>query len=183
MEIIAIIMLSVVALDLIGAAYFLHSWIAAALLVPTLAAILWLLPRKATKAPPVGWNLGPALELTNPDKPERIEAAYIAPKILNLGMLFIGGPGSGKTESATLGYIKSLPEHSPGCGYAYFEGKGDIDIYKKCVAMGAKPKHFFSSELPGSDTTNLFSGDAPDVTDRLCKVLIGETTSTSFYSD
>lgn len=183
MEIIGIIMLAVATLDLIGAAYFLRSWLAAGLTVVPLVGIWWLMPKKSAKAPAEGWNLGQALELTNPDKPERVEAAYIAPKILNLGMLFIGGPGSGKTESATLGFIKSLPTHSPGCGYAYFEGKGDIDIYKKCVAMGAKPDHFFSSELPGSETLNLLSGEAADVTDRLCKVLIGETTSTSFYSD
>ncbi|MEQ1674695.1 MAG: hypothetical protein ABL865_06650, partial [Candidatus Nitrotoga sp.] len=76
-----------------------------------------------------------------------------------------------------------MPDHSPGCGWVYFEGKGDIDIYKKCVAMGNRPQHFFSSELPGSDTINLFAGESHDVVDRLCKVLIGETTSTSFYSD
>ena len=176
-------MLGVVVLDALGAAVLLPS--AWPLGVALLAGVgmYWLWPRKPKQAPPTGWVLGDALELTNPDRPERIRAACITPKTLNLGMLFIGAPGSGKTESATLGYIQSLKHHSPGCGWAYFEGKGDVDIYKKCVGMGSKPDHFFSTELPGSETINIFSGEAQDVTDRLAKVLIGETASTSFYSD
>ena len=186
MKIILLIMLAVFALDLLGAVYFIHSWIAAVLLLPVLAAMFALLRtsrKHKSKTPETGWCLGPALELSNPDRPTRVEKACIAPEILNLGMLFIGGPGAGKTESATLGYIHSMKHHSPGCGWVYFEGKGDIDIYKKCVAMGSAPDHFFSSELPGSATINLFAGAAHDVIDRLCKVLIGETASTSYYSD
>ncbi len=186
MKIIALIMLSVFALDMVGAIYLMHSWLAGLPLLFSLAAMFALLRTmrtQQTKTAEVGWYLGPALELSNPDRPAQVEKAYIAPKILNLGMLFIGGPGAGKTESATLGFISSMKEHSPGCGWVYFEGKGDIDIYKKCVAMGSAPDHFFSSELPGSNTINLFSGEAHDVVDRLCKVLIGETTSTSYYSD
>ena len=184
MKIILLIMLAVFALDMAAAVIFLHSWLAGVALLLSLAAAYALLRKRQTqKAAAVGWHLGPALELSNPDRPERIAQACIEPKILNLGMLFIGGPGAGKTESATLGFIKSMPEHSPGCGWVYFEGKGDIDIYKKCVAMGCAPDHFFSSELPGSDTMNLFAGEAHDVIDRLGKVLIGETASTSYYSD
>jgi hypothetical protein len=176
-------MLLVFALDMLAAAVLLPSWLALGLFGAACALMYWIWPRKAKQAAPSGWVLGSAVELTNPDRPTRIAAASISPKILNLGMLFIGAPGSGKTESATLGYIQSLRSHSPGCGWAYFEGKGDTDIYKKCVAMGSKPDHFFSSELPGSETINIFAGEAPDVTDRLSKVLIGETTSTSFFSD
>jgi hypothetical protein len=183
MKIIALIMLVVFALDMLAALYFLHSWLAGVLLLLSVTAGYFLLHQKKTKAAAVGWRLGPALELSNPDRPTQVEMAVITPDIFNLGMLFIGGPGAGKTESATLGFINAMPIHSPGCGWVYFEGKGDIDIYKKCVAMGNRPQHFFSSELPGSDTINLFSGEAHDVVDRLCKVLIGETTSTSFYSD
>ena len=183
MKIIAVIMLTVFALDMAAAMYFLHSWFAGVLLILSVLAVFLLLYKKQTKTKRVGWCLGPALELSNPDRPTPVDNAIIAPNILNLGMLFIGGPGAGKTESATLGFIKSMPDHSPGCGWVYFEGKGDIDIYKKCVAMGCAPQHFFSSELPGSDTINLFAGEAHDVVDRLCKVLIGETASTSFYSD
>jgi DNA polymerase III delta prime subunit len=182
MKIIALIMLTVFALDMLGAIILMHSWVAAVLLVLAFAAMWLLRPKKKIKAQAVGWYLGPAVELTNPDRPERIEAAYIAPRFLNLGLLLIGGPGSGKTIAA-LAYINSLKTHSPGCGWVNFEGKGDVDIYKMCVAMGSAPDHFFSSELPGSDTINLFAGEAQDVIDRLGKVLIGETTSTSFYSD
>jgi hypothetical protein len=186
MKIILLIMLTVFALDLLGAVYFMHAWLAGGFLFLVLAAMFALLrtTRKHKIRPAeTGWCLGPALEISNPDRPTPVEVAVIAPDILNLGMLFIGGPGAGKTESATLGFINAMPIHSPGCGWVYFEGKGDIDIYKKCVAMGNRPQHFFSSELPGSDTINLFSGEAHDVVDRLCKVLIGETASTSFYSD
>ena len=183
MKIIAGIMLAVFALDMIAALYFFHSWLAGVLLLLSVVTVFLLLYKKQTKTKRVGWCLGSALELSNPDRPTPVEMAVITPDILNLGMLFIGGPGAGKTESATLGFIKSMPDHSPGCGWVYFEGKGDIDIYKKCVAMGNRPQHFFSSELPGSDTINLFAGESHDVVDRLCKVLIGETASTSFYSD
>lgn len=183
MRIVALLMLAVFALDMVGALYFLCSWVAGILLLLALGAILVLLRKARPASPQVGWHLGPALELSNPERAARVDDAIIAPEILNLGLLFIGGPGAGKTESATLGFIKAMPAHSPGCGWVYFEGKGDIDIYKKCVAMGCAPRHFFSSELPGSDTINLFAGEAHDVVDRLCKVLIGETASTSFYSD
>ena len=182
MKIIALIMLLIFALDMLGAIVLMHSWVAGVLLLLACAAA-WPLRRKpAPKAAAVGWYLGPAVEITNPEQPEQIKAAYIPPKALNLGMLMIGGPGSGKTI-ASLGYIKSIPGWSPGSGWVYFEGKGDTDIYRMCVAMGSAPDHFFSSELPGSDTINLFAGAAQDVIDRLCKVLIGETSSTSFYSD
>ena len=183
-------MLGIIALDMILALYFLHSWLAALLLLLTLASMFYLLNKQMAgqgesknKAVAKGWNLGKALELSNPDRPTQIENAVIAPGILNLGLLFIGGPGAGKTESATLGFINQLKNHSPGSGWVYFEGKGDVDIYKKAVAMGDAPDHFFSSELPGSETINLFAGTAHDVIDRLGKILIGETTSTSFYSD
>jgi hypothetical protein len=102
MKIIALIMLSVFALDLLAASYLMHSWIAGVLLPLTFVALFLLWPGRRAGAPDeIGWCLGPAIELSNPDRPERIEKAYIAPKILNLGLLFIGGPGAGKTESAT----------------------------------------------------------------------------------
>jgi hypothetical protein len=124
MKIIALIMLSVFALDLLAASYLMHSWIAGVLLPLTFVALFLLWPgRRAGSPDEIGWCLGPAIELSNPDRPERIEKAYIAPKILNLGLLFIGGHGAGKTESATLGFIKAMREHSPGCGWVYFEGK------------------------------------------------------------
>ncbi len=129
-----------------------------------------------------GWQLGRAVDLSTPDK-ETIENAVITRKAINLGILALGGPGSGKTESIALSLFYSLPSALPNCGLGFFEGKGDIDIYKKACACGRKPDHFFSTELPGSGSVNLMEGDVLDVEDRLTRILIGETTSTTFYSD
>lgn len=173
-------MLAVFGLDAIAAIYFMHSWIAGVALAAILAAMYYLTPKKhKVEGVADGWYLGPAVELTDPNNPAQTPNANISPKILNLGVLFIGGPGSGKTIAA-LSFLASLPIKS---GWLMGEGKGDTDIYRMAVAMGRKPRHFFSTELPGSDSTNLFAGEAKDVIDRLGKVLIGESTSTSFYSD
>lgn len=176
------IMLVVFAADFAAATYLMRSWLAALLLGATMYALYALRPRKVSQPPAVGWPLGPAIELTDPDKPLAVGAAFIGPSALNLGMLIIGGPGSGKTI-ATLSYIDSIKQWSPLSGWVYYEGKGDTDIYKKLVAMGSKPNHFFSSELPGSDTINLFEGRSYDVIDNLSKWLIGKTASTTFFSD
>jgi len=176
------LILAVLVLDLALCALFMPSVLAGLGVGVGGAAMYGLLRRPALAVPVLGWQLGPALELTNPDRPRRVKNAVIAPQTLNLGLLLIGAPGAGKTVGV-LSYLHQLPTHSPGAGWAFFEGKGDIDIYKKAVAMGAAPDFFFSTELPGSQTLNLFAGDAPDVLDRLTKILIGETASTSFYMD
>lgn len=182
MKAILSIMLGVFALDAALYAYYVHAG-AGVLTAVGFGGLGYLAVRRRMPAvPTIGWNLGPAVELTNPDRPDKVRAAVVAPAVLNLGLLIIGSPGSGKTVSV-LSYLQQLRAHSAGAGWAFFEGKGDTDIYKKCVAMGERPDHFFSSELPGSETINLFAGDAHDVVDRLSKVLIGETTSTSFYMD
>ncbi len=129
-----------------------------------------------------GWQLGRAVDLSTPDK-HVIENAVITRKAINLGILALGGPGSGKTESVALSLFHSLPTALPNSGLGFFEGKGDIDIYKKACACGRKPDHFFSTELPGSGSVNLMEGEVLDVEDRLTRLLIGETTTTSFYSD
>ncbi|MHB8455887.1 MAG: type IV secretory system conjugative DNA transfer family protein [Acidiferrobacterales bacterium] len=182
MKIILALMLAVLVLDFTLGAIFIPSALAALGALAGIGALFFLLRRAHPAIPAAGWQLGPALELTHPDRPTRVKNAVIAPSTLNLGLLIIGAPGAGKTVGV-LSYLKQLPVHSPGAGWALFEGKGDIDIYKKSVAMGAAPDHFFSTELPGSETINLFAGDAPDVLDRLTKILIGETASTSFYMD
>ncbi len=182
MKIIAALMLAVLALDLTLIATYTPSILAGIAAAACGGAIFYLLRRRAAPTPATGWQLGSAAELTNPDRPVAVKNAVIAPQTLNLGLIIIGAPGAGKTVGV-LSYLHQLPVHSPGAGWAFFEGKGDIDIYKKAVAMGAAPDHFFSTELPGSQTLNLFAGDAPDVLDRLTKILIGETTSTSFYMD
>jgi hypothetical protein len=181
MKIIVSIMLGVVIIDLMVLAFTAHVLFALAGL-PVLYVIYRLLKQKTPVIPVSGWLLGRAIELSNPDRPDVVAQAAIAPSILNLGLLMIGSPGSGKTVGV-LSYIAQLHHHTPGAGWALFEGKGDTDIYRKMVAMGVTPDFFFSSELPGSQTLNLMAGDAQDVVDRLGKILIGETSSTSFYMD
>jgi hypothetical protein len=186
MIIVALIMCAVLVLDLICAAVFFRSGLMtlAAGFVTSVATLWIVLALRARRkdTPQHGWALGRALELSDPDHPGD-DSAVISANVLNLGMLALGSPGAGKTESVMLGYLHALEDHSPRSGWAFFEGKGDIDIYKKCVAMGRPPDHFFSSELPGSQSINLFVGDAHDIIDRLGKILIGTSKSTSFYSD
>ncbi len=185
MPVIVLIMLSVLMLDSFVAALFLSwlFWFGTAAVAAPMGYLYhrWFIKRPVAAAR--GWNFGKAIEITNPDHPEQIESAMIDAQVIKLGMLSLGAPGAGKTESVMLGYLHGLPSYVPGAGWAFFEGKGDIDIYKKTVAMGQKPDHFFSSELPGSETINLFEGCAQDVIDRLQYSLIGTTASTSYYSD
>ena len=185
--VIALVLFAVAWLDLVVASWFFTSigLFVLAVVLP-LAVLLFLYVRVRSRQPAAvntGWRLGNALEITNPDKPAFVQNAQIPAAILRLGLMALGGPGSGKTESVLLGYLKALPEHAPGSGVAVFEGKGDIDIYKKCVAMGCPPDHFFSTELPGSATLNLMQGEAHDVLDRLTRLLIGQTVLTSYYAD
>jgi len=182
MRIILAIMLGVFALDAALYAYFVHTSAGVLFASALFGAGFLVVRRRQVVTPTTGWQLGAAVELTNPDQPERVKDAIVSPQTLNLGLLIIGSPGSGKTVSV-LSYLHQLRTHSAGAGWAFFEGKGDTDIYKKCVAMGEAPTHFFSTELPGSETINLFSGEPNDVVDRLGKILIGETSSTSFYMD
>jgi len=186
MNIIFSIMLFVVIVDFLVLALAVHFLFALAA-IPFCYFIFILLRKRnsviaSASASVAGWELGRALELTDADRPEVVERAYIEPGILNLGLLMIGSPGSGKTVGV-LSYIYQLRQHTPGAGWALFEGKGDTDIFRKAVAMGCAPDYFFSSELPGSHSINLMEGAANDVADRLGKILIGETSSTSFYMD
>ena len=182
MKIILAIMLGVFALDAALYAYYVHVGAGVLFASALVGAGFLVVRRRQAVTPATGWRLGSAIELTNPDQPDKVKEAIISPQILNLGLLIIGSPGSGKTVSV-LSYLHQLRAHTDGAGWAFFEGKGDTDIYKKCVAMGEAPTHFFSTELPGSETINLFAGEPHDVVDRLCKILIGETSSTSFYMD
>lgn len=183
----AILWFVVALIDLIVAAWFWQSWwlmlAAGVLTLVGVALLLWQRRRRQVSRSESGWSLGAALEITNPDAPAFVSEAVIPSSVLKLGMLALGAPGAGKTESVLLGYLHALPEHSPGSGCAVFEGKGDIDIYKKCVAMGRMPDYFFSTELSGSHTINLMEGEAHEVVDRMTRLLIGHTDSTSYYSD
>jgi hypothetical protein len=104
-------------------------------------------------------------------------------KALSLGVLGIGSPGSGKTESLLIGLLGYLGSLRPRCGWAAFDGKGQVDVYQKTVASGCPPDAFFSTELQQSASMNLMAGHPDDVTDRLSKVLIGEAASTTYYAD
>ena len=137
--------------------------------------------RKKKVSPTQGWVLGQAFELSDPNHPVMVKNAMISKKTLNLGVIALGAQGSGKTESVVMGQLKAVKGYSPNSGFALFDGKGDIDTYKKFVVMGEKPDFIFSSELPGSDSINLLSGEPSDVLDRLTHLLIGKTASTDFY--
>lgn len=179
------ITLIIFSIDALAYAVFFGSWIFYIVSVLLFVSFVLILRHKnnaQTKVSIEGWKIGPALELTDPDNPQKIENAVFPTKALNLGVLILGGPGSGKTE-LSISIFEVLPKIAPNCGTAYFEGKGDIDIYKKTVACGRKPDYFFSTELEGSDSLNLMQGESQDVTDRLTRLLIGQTSSTSFYSD
>ncbi|KAF0190499.1 MAG: Uncharacterized protein FD165_2667 [Gammaproteobacteria bacterium] len=177
----------VVLIDLVVAAWFWRLWwlalAAGVLSIIGLGVVLVRRRRRREIRTESGWSLGAALEISNPDVPAFVPEAVIPSPVLKLGMLALGAPGAGKTESVLLGYLQALPEHSPGSGCAVFEGKGDIDIYKKCVAMGSVPDYFFSTELAGSHTINLMEGESHEVVDRMTRLLIGHTDSTSYYSD
>jgi hypothetical protein len=131
----------------------------------------------------VGWSLGPGLRMTDPDRPERVADVVLPLKALSLGVLGIGSPGSGKTESLLIGLLKYLSTLQPHTGWAAFDGKGQVDVYQKTVAAGCAPDAFFSTELPHSASMNLMAGNPEDVTDRLSKVLIGDAASTTYYAD
>jgi len=130
-----------------------------------------------------GWQLGEAVDLSDDHSTTKVDNAVLSYEAINLGILAIGGPGSGKTESIALAFFSAMPTALPGSGLAFFEGKGDIDIYKKAVASGRNPDHFFSTELAGSGSINLMEGEPSDVEDRLTRLLIGHTSATTFYSD
>lgn len=187
MRLVVSIMLVGLALNFALGAWFFSSVKAAGGVVVVLAAcfaLLWWWGRNSRLQSDelVGWKIGEAVELSDPLNPQRVDGVIPA-TYMGLGALCLGAPKAGKTESYMLGILDQLSEFWPGSGYAVFEGKGDIDIYKKTVASSGAPDFFFSSELPGSHSVNLMDGEAPDVVDRLRHSLIGKTASTDFYSD
>lgn len=187
MKIILVIILFVIGIDSVLYASFLNEpyayGVAALLLV--LSGYLsrsWFRVSRKSKGI-VGFSVGDAMEVTDPGKPVRVIDARISAATFNLGTLVIGSQGSGKTESVLLGLSDAQKTVLPKTGHALFDGKGDIDIYKKYTARNGQPDYFFSTELPGSQTMNLFEGDSHDVIERMVYLLIGTTSSTSFYSD
>ena len=187
MKIITLIVFTGLFIDGLLYAYYLQAPLAALFSVACLALILillrqWFAPLTAGRLL-LGIPVGQAMDIANPDKPVAVQQACIPLSSLNLGTLAIGSQSSGKTESVLLGFGHALKRLLPDAGHAIFEGKGDIDIYKKYVASVGRPDYFFSTELAGSDSINLFDGTAHDVIDRMLSLLIGQTHSTSFFSD
>ncbi len=118
-----------------------------------------------------GWELGEGLDIENPDRPKKVNVV-LEDEALNLGLLFIGGPKSGKSIAA-IGCLQYLCTERKG-GWCYWDGKGDLEIYQQTVACGAEPDRFFSSELENSDTTNVFSGETENVIDRITRAMISD---------
>lgn len=139
--------------------------------------------RRLSLVSDTGWRLGPGNEISNPDRPRRVNPVVIPESALALGFMAIGNPGSGKTVSVGVGYLQYKKKAFPQNGYAVIDGKGDIDYYSSLVRAGCKPDHFISSELDGSESMNILEGEAHDAADLCSRFLIGETKSTSFYSD
>ncbi len=186
-RIVVLIMVLALAANFFLGAWFFASASAVFYGVALVAGGLYLLRRWYGKNPAqflgAGWRIGDALEVSDPHKPVAVKDAVVPTAYMALGALCLGSPKAGKTESVLLGILDQMPTFWPGSGYAVFEGKGDIDIYKKHVACRGAPDYFFSSELPGTHSVNLMEGEAGDVVDRLTHSLIGTTASTTFYSD
>ncbi len=163
---------------------FTWSWLFAGVFIAATAAIILLIitrkkPIKAMTSD--DWQLGECLEITNPDRPV-IEQCSLSIKTLMQGVLCFGQPGAGKSESFSLGYVEYVRK-SLGKGIAFFDGKGDLDIIRKYIANVGHPDYLFSTELPDSASINLLAGEPLAVVDRLSAVLIGSSTSTTYYSD
>ncbi|KAF0190546.1 MAG: Uncharacterized protein FD165_2627 [Gammaproteobacteria bacterium] len=186
-QIIALIMLFGLAANLFLGSWFFQS-VGAALTGVVMVGVGVTLLRRWFRQNPAkfhgeGWRIGNAVEISDPNKPVIVNDAIVPAAYMSLGALCLGSPKAGKTESVLLGILDQLDAFWPDSGYAVFEGKGDIDIYKKKVASTGPTDYFFSSELAGTHTTNLMQGQASDVVDRLAHSLIGTTVSTTFYSD
>lgn len=160
----------VIAMDLLWAAYFITPFALALLIfVPLFFWGAKKLKNEETSIEASGWVLGRGLDIANPEHPVDT-VVTLEDKAIDLGLLCVGGPGSGKSIMA-IGLLKYLCEQRNG-GWTYWEGKGDLDIYQRVVACGAAPDRFFSSELISSDSINVFAGSAESVIDRLSRALI-----------
>ncbi|WP_345855773.1 type IV secretory system conjugative DNA transfer family protein [Shewanella algae] len=132
--------------------------------------------------PVEGWRLLGGEELTDPERPQKVENVILQKKALALGSLTIGSPGSGKSNMA-VGLVNywNFEEKS---GWSLFDGKGQKDIYQQTVQSGCKPSRFFSTVYSNTDTINLMeSVDVESLINRLIATLVGKASTTDFYAD
>lgn len=120
-----------------------------------------------------GWKIEEAAEISDPENPV-IAPAVLDIKSLNLGMLVIGGPGAGKSMMA-MAVQEFNKQYRPDNGSAYFEGKGDFDIYQTYLYSSGAPDYFFSSELEHSDTINVMAAPTETVIDMFSRVFVDST--------
>lgn len=120
-----------------------------------------------------GWTIDEAAEITNPENPI-VAPATLDIKSLDLGMLVIGGPGAGKSMMA-MALQEFNYKFRPECGSAYFEGKGDFDIYQTFVKATGHPDFFFSSELEHSDSINVMDAPTETIIDMFSRVFVDST--------
>lgn len=183
MRIVGGVIALVVALDGVVMAFTFWPLSGSLLVISTVGIAVYLFRNSKNNQPGSedDWVIGQGIELTDPNRPTKSIVSFSA-NVLKLGVLCFGQQGSGKTESFCLGFVDYI-RNKQGKGLAYFEGKGDLDIAQKYIANSGEPDFFFSTELDNSHSLNLFDGEAIDVVDRLSQMLIGDTASTSFYSD
>lgn len=157
-------------------AFFGAPLLSAAFLFIAASMLFMIARRKYKENRPIvadGWVLSEGVEISDPDNLQKIKNVVLHQKALNLGTLSTGSPGGGKTESVSLGLLHHCSV--TGRGWAYFDGKGQKDVYQKSVAAGIQMDKFFSvvEEYP-SHTINLMqSCDTHSLIERLITVLIG----------
>ncbi len=148
------------------------------LLAPSVILLKWLTVtstnKKKTKV--IGLDLGQGVEIENPDNSPKVDVV-LEEKAIDLGFLFVGSPGSGKSVAAIV-LVLYYTLHRL-IGWCYWDGKGDKDIYQKMVSSGSTPDKFFSSDLKYSDTTNVITGSTESILEALTQTLI--TSESDYY--
>lgn len=173
LTILLILTVTLLFIDSLLYSYFVVWW-GIFLLVPV-GGLIWLiyklnLTEDIKEKNITGWYVGKGLDITNPDEQKNVGVTFDE-NSLDLGSLFIGGPGSGKSMTVAA-FVQWLCEKIVPNGYSFFDGKGDFDIYQLHIQSGARPDYFFSSELKSSDTINVMSAPTEAVVDYLSRVLI-----------
>lgn len=137
------------------------------------AAWVWRLRKQTLKRQGLqGWVIGPGIELSNPDKPEKTKVA-IEEEMLNKGFIVYGNTGSGKTKSLLIGYLHYLTHQHPNLGWLMADGKGNISLYQAMIGAGIEPDYLVSTVAEHSDTINLLGFEAVhEVEQMACALLL-----------